>query len=192
MTFAITTPQLARIMEQAEPKVTVWQPPLNKAMDMFDIDTPLRSAAFLAQVGHESGRLQYVREIWNPKQVPAQATYEGRADLGNTEPGDGFVFRGRGLIQITGRKNYRVCGEALNLPLELHPELLEQPMNAAMSAAWYWSTHGCNKFADAGDFDGVSDIINRGHKTVKIGDTNGYGDRLSIYTRAKFVLMEEK
>ena len=92
--------------------------PLNDTMDEFGITTPARQAAFLAQVCHESGSLHYTREL-------ADGTaYEGRADLGNTEPGDGPRFRGRGLIQVTGRANYRACGTALNLDLIGHPEML--------------------------------------------------------------------
>ena len=184
----ITASDIAKIMGCSLERATLWQPHLVRAMDLFDIDSPLRVSAFLAQVGHESGRFQYVREIWNPAQCPWQAKYEGRADLGNTQTGDGFKFRGRGLIQITGRANYIACGRALNLSLEISPELLEQPTNAALSAAWFWATHGCNKFADAGDLDGVSDVINIGHKTQRIGDANGYADRLAIYNQAREVL----
>lgn len=179
----ITVSQLAKIMECAESRAAIWQPPLNRAMELFDIDSPLRVAAFLAQVGHESGRLIYVREIWNPVQCPWQAKYEGRLDLGNTDPGDGQLFRGRGLIQITGRNNYQACGDALHLPLELHPELLEQHLNAALSAAWFWGTHGCNKPADYGDLRAITRIINGGY--------NGWEDRLALYERAKLVLTSE-
>jgi putative chitinase len=153
-------------------------------MDVFDISTPARVAAFMAQVGHESGRLQYVRELWNTKQCPWQERYEGRADLGNTQPGDGYKFRGRGLIQITGRTNYQACGAALNLQLEDHPELLEQPQNAALSAAWFWATHGCNSFADTGNLRAITHIIN--------GGFNGWDDRLALFDRAKTALADEE
>ena len=82
-------------------------------MGRFQIIGIKRVAAFIAQIGHESGQLVYAREIWGP--TPAQAKYEGRKDLGNTVPGDGFKYRGRGLIQITGRANYAACGEPLGL-----------------------------------------------------------------------------
>lgn len=107
-------------------------------------------AAFIAQVGHESGQLKYVKEIWGP--TAAQARYEGRKDLGNTVAGDGSKYRGRGLIQITGRANYMACGEGLGLDLLALPELLEIPQHACMSAAWFWATRGLNTLADADDF----------------------------------------
>lgn len=188
----ITISQLARIMQCKESKAALWHAHIVHAMDLFDISTPLRITAFLAQIGHESGRLTYVRELWNPAQCPWQLRYEGRADLGNAQPGDGMRFMGRGLIQITGRANNRACGEALGLPLEEHPELLEEYDNAACSAAWFWATHGCNQYADIGDLDGVSDVINLGRKTVRVGDSNGYADRLAIYNRAKQVLASEE
>jgi putative chitinase len=154
--------------------------PLNAAMERFEINTLARIAAFIAQVGHESARLHYVREIWNPAQCPWQAAYEGRADLGNTEPGDGSLFRGRGLIQITGRANYRECGLALSLPLESSPALLEQPENAALSAAWFWKAHGCNELADAGEFIAITRHIN--------GGTNGLQDRLALLSTTQSAL----
>lgn len=137
-----------------------------------------RVAAFIAQIGHESGQLRYVRELWGP--TAAQARYEGREDLGNTTPGDGFRFRGRGLIQVTGRANYMECGEALGLDLISQPELLEQPEWAAKSAAWFWSTRGLNGLADAGAFDKITRRIN--------GGRNGLAERLDFYDRAKRVL----
>ena len=152
------------------------------------ITTPARIAAFIAQIGHESGRLRYVREIWGPTR--AQRGYEGRADLGNTQPGDGFRYRGRGLIQITGRANYRALGQALGADFEAQPELLEQPDYAALSAAHYWLSRDLNELADAGDFEGISDLINIGRRTRKAGDANGFADRLAIYQRARHILEE--
>jgi putative chitinase len=136
-------------------------------------------AAFIAQIGHESGQLQYVREIWGP--TPSQAKYEGRADLGNTVKGDGSKYRGRGLIQITGRANYAACGEALGLDLVNQPELLELPQHAAMSAAWFWKQKGLNELADKDQFNTITRRIN--------GGLNGLQDRLDIWGRARAVLM---
>lgn len=151
-----------------------WLPAIQAACDKYQINSRLRVAAFLAQIGHESGHLVYVREIWGP--TAQQRGYEGRKDLGNTQSGDGFLFRGRGLIQITGRANYAAMGQALGLPLLAHPELLEQPANAAMSAGRFWSSHGLNPLADAGDFLTITRRIN--------GGTNGLADRQALYAAA--------
>ena len=131
--MAITQEQLILILPNASPVAGVFVPVLNTAMTRYQIVGVRRVAAFIAQIGHESGQLRYVKEVWGP--TVAQARYEGRADLGNTTPGDGFRFRGRGLIQITGRANYAACGEALGLDLIALPELLEKPQHACMSAA---------------------------------------------------------
>ncbi len=133
---------------------------------------------FLAQVGHESGGLHWLREIWGP--TATQQRYEGRADLGNTQPGDGSKFRGRGLIQTTGRSNYEATGDALGLPLLDHPELLETPTNAARSAAWFWKSHGLNDLADEGDFMRITRRIN--------GGLNGYDKRVALYEQAQGVV----
>lgn len=148
--------------------------PLNDCMDEFGITTPARQAAFLAQVCHESGSLHYTREL-------ADGTaYEGRADLGNTEPGDGPRFRGRGLIQITGRANYRACGTALNLDLIGHPEMLEQAGPACRSAGWFWQSKNLNGIADAGKFGTLCRLVN--------GGFNGLDDRISAFLNARRAL----
>ena len=183
--MAITREQLLHIMPTATGRAGIYLAPLNAAMDEFGINTPLRMAAFLAQVAHESGELRYVRELASGK------AYEGRQDLGNNQPGDGERFRGRGLIQLTGRHNYQEASQALGVDFVSQPERLEMPTNACRSAAWYWNAHNLNKWADAGDFDGVSDVINRGRKTAAVGDANGYADRLKYYERAKAVLMPD-
>lgn len=174
----ITTAQLLRILPNAGPNAGVFAPALNTAMGRYQIIGRERVAAFIAQVGHESGQLRYVRELWGP--TPAQSRYEGRTDLGNTLPGDGFRFRGRGLIQVTGRANYAECGEALGLDLISQPELLELPEWAAKSAAWFWSTRGLNNLADAGAFDKITRRIN--------GGLNGMADRLALWEKAQAVL----
>ncbi|SEB24814.1 glycoside hydrolase family 19 protein [Paraburkholderia sartisoli] len=171
---------LARALGVPVSRTTVWADPISAAMALWAIDTDARQAAFIAQIGHESGRLVYVRELWGP--TPAQARYEGREDLGNTQPGDGKRFMGRGLIQITGRTNYAKAGGELDLPLLEQPELLEQPTNAALSAAWFWNVHGLNELADAGDFATITRRIN--------GGMNGYADRLALLALAKDALTE--
>ncbi len=155
-----------------------WLPYIEDAMAEFGIDTPERQAAFLAQIGHESGGLHWSSEIWGP--TPAQARYEGRSDLGNTEPGDGFRFKGRGLIQTTGRANYESTGDALGVDLISDPVQLAQPELAARSAAWFWQEHGLNELADVGDYRRITLRIN--------GGTNGMDDRLSRWEKAKEVL----
>jgi putative chitinase len=175
----ITQQQLLQILPNARPVAGVFVPVLNTAMQRYQIVGRKRVAAFIAQLGHESGQLRYVREIWGP--TPAQAKYEGRADLGNTQPGDGSKYRGRGLIQITGRANYAACGEALGLDLIIQPELLELPQYAAMSAAWFWKQNGLNDLADRDQFNTITRRIN--------GGLNGLQDRLEIWSRARAVLV---
>lgn len=148
--------------------------PLNDAMHEFDINTPHREAAFIAQVAHESGGFHYVREL------ASGDAYEHRADLGNLQPGDGRKYRGRGLIQITGRDNYRKCGDALSVDLVANPELLEGAVLACRSAAWYWSDHGLNELADQHDFRKITIRIN--------GGLNGWQDRIQYWERAKVAL----
>ncbi len=164
--------QLSRIMPAASSaKIQLFLPHLNAAMTEFDIDTPARQAAFLAQVGHESGQLHYVEEI------ASGAAYEGRKDLGNTQPGDGVRFKGRGLIQITGRANHTAMMMALEIDCVEHPDLLELPENATRSAAWFWKSHGLNELADVGDQVKITKRIN--------GGVNGLADRIAIFQRAQ-------
>ncbi|VVN81247.1 glycoside hydrolase family 19 protein [Pseudomonas fluorescens] len=174
----ITEQQLLQILPNAGRQAGVFVSALNTAMNRYGILGTARAAAFIAQVGHESGQLRYVREIWGP--TAQQLTYEGRAGLGNTVKGDGSKYRGRGLIQITGRANYAACGEALGLDLINKPELLELPQHAAMSAAWFWSTRGLNTLADQKDFAKITKRIN--------GGLTGQADRQALYDKALKVL----
>ncbi|MCJ7957294.1 MAG: glycoside hydrolase family 19 protein [Pseudomonas sp.] len=174
----ITEQQLLQILSNAGRNAGVFVPVLNTAMNRYGIVGTARVAAFIAQVGHESGQLLWVREIWGP--TAQQLGYEGRADLGNTVKGDGSKYRGRGLIQITGRANYGACGEALGLDLINNPELLELPQHAAMSAAWFWSTKGLNTLADKGEFTKITRRIN--------GGLTGQADRQALYDKALKVL----
>ena len=153
-------------------------PYIVSAMDEFGIDTPVRQAAFLAQIGHESGGLRYTTELWGP--TPAQTRYEGRKDLGNVRPGDGLRFRGRGLIQTTGRDNFNATGRALGVDLLANPELLAEPELAARSAGWFWQSRNLNVLADSGDFLALTKRIN--------GGTNGLADRLALHAAATEVL----
>lgn len=137
--------------------------PLNQAMEDHNINTPMRIAHFLAQIAWESGSLKYVEEI------ASGSAYEGRKDLGNTEPGDGVRFKGRGLIQITGRANYKKYGDSLRLDFthDWKWRLVAEPFYAADSAAWFWETHGLNELADKDEFTKITKIINGSTITVK-------------------------
>lgn len=159
------------IMPYAGTRVTAFYPALMSATSEYGITTPRRIAAFLAQIAHESGELRYVHELADGK------AYEGRADLGNTEAGDGPRYKGRGLIQITGRANYQKLSEEWGSPLIAHPELLEEPESASRSAAWFWSTHGLNALADADRFGGITKVINGGY--------NGIDQRLAYWLKAR-------
>jgi putative chitinase len=161
-----------------------WLPHLQAACDRFEINTRARVACFLATIGVESAGLTAVVEnlnysaqgllaTWpghftaetaakcarNPEAI-ANLVYAGRMGNGLPASCDGWTYRGRGLIQITGRNGYAAAGKGLSLDLLNHPELLEQPANAALSAAWFWATNGCNPLADAGDIVDITRKIN--------------------------------
>lgn len=120
----------------------------------------------------------------------------GRRNLGNVNPEDGWEFRGRACIQLTGRANATALTAALRGRFPYldspnfgsNPSLLAEPKWAALSACWFWDSHGLNAFADRGDFDGVADVVNKGHKTAANGDANGYDDRLKLFNAAKAAL----
>lgn len=131
------------------------------------MDTPLRLAHFMAQLIHESGGFRYMEEIWGP--TAAQRGYEGRTDLGNTQPGDGLRFKGRGPIQITGRANYRTFGRRIGIDIERHPELAAVPSIGLHLALEYWKAMGLNALADRDDIEAITRKIN--------GGTNGLADR---------------
>ncbi len=141
------------------------------------IDTPLRRAHFLAQVGHESGQLRYTEEI------ASGAAYEGRKDLGNTQPGDGVRFKGRGLIQLTGRANYAAFAQACGQDVVAAPELVaEKPELAVDAAVWFWGKRELNALADKDDVVGITKRVN--------GGTNGLADREALLARAKWFLVD--
>jgi putative chitinase len=163
--------QLQWIYKEANPKrVDRFLPHLNQTLEEFEINTPQRIRMFLAQIGHESGQLRYVKELASGE------AYENRKDLGNTSPGDGVRYKGRGLIQITGKSNYARASLGLDLPLLEKPELLEEDLNACRSAGWFWYKNNLNSLADMGLFKEVTKRINGGY--------NGYADRYKLYQRA--------
>jgi putative chitinase len=174
----ITAAQISASTGASLPVAASFLKALSDAMAEFEIKTPARQAAFLAQIGHESGGLRWLTEIWGP--TLAQSRYEGRKDLGNTQSGDGFKFRGRGLLQTTGRHNYSKTGAALGVDLVANPAKLAEPILAARSAAWFWKSHGLNEIADAGDFLAITKRIN--------GGTNGLKERQALFAKAKAAL----
>ncbi len=182
--MAITTQLLLQILPNAGAKAGVFVPALNAAMSKYGIITRLRVAAFIAQIGHESGQLQWVRELGSDQYLRKYDTGTLAKRLGNTPEadGDGQKYRGRGLIQITGRANYEACSEALFSDARLlnTPELLEVPVYAALSAGWFWQRAGLNTLSDKGDFLTITKRIN--------GGTNGLADRETLYERALKVL----
>jgi putative chitinase len=175
----MTPATLAEVMNIPIARAQKWADALTAAMAGGQINTRLRIAAFLAQIGHESGSLVYSKELGGASYF---AKYDGRKDLGNTEPGDGAKFCGRGLIQVTGRANYGKASQALfgDDRLLKTPELLEQPTWAAKSAVWYWTTRNLNALADADRFTDITRAIN--------GGTNGLEDRKARYKYALTVL----
>jgi predicted chitinase/LysM repeat protein len=170
----VTVAQLRQVMPNlSQAKAEQYLPHLNKAMAEANINTPQRKAMFLAQLAHESGELRYMEEI------ASGAAYEGRKDLGNTQPGDGKRYKGRGPIQLTGRANYRAAGKALGIDLEGNPTRAKDPDVAFRIAGWYWSSRNLNTYADAGNFREVTRRINGGY--------NGLADREKYYRRAQNV-----
>jgi putative chitinase len=176
----LTESMLRQIMPSVRPaSCTAYAPFLQQAMEEFSISTPARAAAFLAQLAHESGQLCHMEEIWGP--TPAQCRYEPgtrlATRLGNTEPGDGKRFKGRGPIQLTGRANYRRYGRVLGVDLIAHPELAATPQVGFRVAGLFWRRNGLNELADAQRFKAITRRIN--------GGFNGLADRINFYERAK-------
>lgn len=180
----LTEQHLAQVFIHASrTRIRDFLAPLNEAMREHGIDGGLRrTAAFLAQLGHESGEFQFMEELWGPTE--AQKRYEPQSrlatDLGNTEPGDGKRFKGRGPIQVTGRANYARYGALLDVDLLARPELAATPAVGFRVAGLYWSKNGLNALADANDFERITRRIN--------GGLNGQAQRARLYERALAVL----
>ena len=173
----ITKEILEKIMVNAKQSdIENFVEPLNIIMEKYEINTPLRIAHFLAQVGHESGSLRYKEEIASGK------AYEGRRDLGNTQPGDGRKFKGHGLIQITGRYNHTQYANFVNdKDLIDNPQRIgNEPLHSAGAAGWYWMTRNLNVLADKNDIKAITKKIN--------GGLNGFNDRKNYFDRAYDVL----
>ncbi len=205
----LTEQQLLQILPKARPVAGIFLPAINRAALRWKIDSRVRMAAFLAQVGHESGQLRNLVEnlnysaealvrTWPSRFTPqtagtyarqpekiANKVYGGRMGNGPESSGDGWRFRGRALLQVTGRSNYRAAGAGLDLPLEVQPELLEQAEHAAQSAAWWWAAHGLNELADAGRLQDIGSIINTGQPGRV---PHGAAERKALYDIALRVL----
>ena len=182
-----------------------WVDALNQTFDRFQIATPLQQAAFIGQCGHECNHFRTLEENLNyraatlmklwPKRFPTQEVANAVAGnpqkiantvyanrMGNRGPdsGDGYRFRGRGCIQLTGSDNYFHAGKALGLDLWAQPELVGQPQYAALTAGWFWSTHKCNDLAQAQDWTRLTRVIN--------GGTFGLDERVKHTNEALAVL----
>lgn len=199
--------QLVQILGCSQATEDKWIDAINAACTKFGINTKLRLAGFIAQVGHESGRLSAVTEnlnysaaslqkLWpsrfdaataascarQPEKI-ANVVYASRMGNGSTASGDGWKYRGRGLIQCTGKANYDKFSQACGVDALSNPDSLAEPTNAAMSAGWFWSANGLNGYADRQDILGMTKKIN--------GGTNGLDDRTLLYKKALIVLSDE-
>jgi putative chitinase len=204
----ITRAQLLAIMPNAAPAAPQYLRPLGEAMGRYAIDRPARQAAFLAQLAHESGQLRRVQENLNyawdglrkvfprhfrsdaeaqaydrqPERI-ANRVYANRMLNGDEASGDGWRFRGRGPIQVTGRENYRKAGQALGIGLESDPDRMLDPATGCLAAAWFWHSRGLNTLADADSENGFREITRRIN-----GGFLGLEERIHYWERARQVL----
>ncbi len=170
----LTQDQLSEIApDSSQSRLNQLLPYLNTTMQRYGITTAMRKAHFLSQTAHESDGFNTNEEY------ASGAAYEGRRDLGNTKSGDGVRFKGRGLIQVTGRSNYAECGNALGVDLIGNPQRLADFELACLSAGWYWDTRNLNSYVDNDDVIQITRIIN--------GGLNGLDDRQAYLARAKQV-----
>jgi len=183
----LTDSDLQQIMPRLpQAKRQLYLPFINRVMEIYEIDTPLRASAFLAHIAHESGELKYMEEIWGP--TAQQKKYEPPSDvarrLGNTQRGDGFRYRGRGPIQVTGRANYKKYGDLLGVDLVGNPDLAATSQYAFSTAGLFWKLNGLNELADVQDFVSITKRIN--------GSLNGLHERKRYYEIAKYTLGAEE
>lgn len=171
-----TREKLQVVMPRALPeKIDRCYEPLVKGMTKYEIDTPLRAAHFIAQIGHETASFLYMEEIADGSR------YEARTDLGNTEPGDGKRFKGRGLIQLTGRANYAAYSQDCGIDYVANPTAIAtDPFACIDVACWYWHKRKINRLADKDDVKAVTKAVN--------GGFNGLDDRMDYLYRSKAVL----
>ena len=171
-----TLDQWMDVLRKVEPKGKEWillglADNMRVLIDRFEINTDLRQQHFIAQCAHESDHFQVTQEYASGK------AYEGRKDLGNTQKGDGVRFKGRGLIQLTGRSNYTAASKALDEPYAVHPELVEKFPAAALVSGWFWKANNLNAVADRDDPRAVCKIVNGGY--------NGLDSRLAALKDCK-------
>jgi putative chitinase len=209
----VSLEQILQASPAAKLRASAFVQPLNTAMSKCGITTPQRQAAFLAQIFHESGSLAYVEEnlnyreevmmkVW-PRRFPTLAAatpyarnpeklannvYANRMGNGDESSGDGWKYRGAGLIQLTGKDNQFAFAMEADVDLLNVGGYLRTTEGACASSAWFWQRSGASVYADKGDFDGVSDVVNTGRKTEKVGDSVGYADRLHLYNAFKRAL----
>lgn len=186
---------------------------INEGAKAFGIWTAQRISAFLAQIGHETADLTAFEENLHysgerlmvvfpshfrnlveaqfyaeagPESI-ANRIYAGRMGNGDEASGDGYRYRGQGLIQLTGKDNYVLAERETQIPLVTHPDMAREIEKGAMIAGWFWKRNDCNQLADHDYFDAISDAINIGHHTARIGDANGYADRFNRWKKARTV-----
>jgi putative chitinase len=201
--FILTQSQLAQLIP-GNPYLEHWYTSLAQACPDYDINTPHRLAAFLAQCGHESGGFTAIKEnlnykaeslcrVWpryfnagnandyahNQEKI-ANRAYAGRMGNGDEASGDGYRFCGRGLIQLTGRSNYQAFADSIETDINDLPEYLATFEGCVQSACWFWEANNLNKWADAGDIEKMTKIIN--------GGTLGLDDRIARYHKALQIL----
>lgn len=177
----ITREQLKKILQRVgEDRLTALTDSLNQTFEKFEINTPLRVAHFLGQVLHESGGFNYTGEIWGD--TPAQLKYDTRVDLGNTPEadGDGKRYKGRGRIQITGRKNYLEASKFFGIDFIKEPELMEKEPWCMLVSGWFWKVNKLNAWADQDNITVITKKIN--------GGLNGISDRIAWVGKVKSAL----
>ena len=204
MSFILTKEQLGQLIPGNQ-YISHWYEALSEILPEYDINTPPRVAAFIAQCAHESGGFKFLKENLNykaaslrkvfPKYFPtdelaqayekkpekiANRIYGGRMGNGPEDSGDGFRYCGRGLIQLTGKENYSWFAASLEIPVEEASEYLETFEGAVQSACWFWETNNLNQWADKGDILTLTKRIN--------GGTIGLEDRIKHYNDALHVL----
>lgn len=200
----LTSKKLAAIYQISQANADKWFPHIDAALDKFSINSRLRISAFLAQIGHESAKLTAVSENLNysasgltttfgkyfdaptatdyarqPERI-ANRVYANRLGNGNEASGDGWRYRGRGLVQVTGKENYGACSKGIGKNGVENPDLLTEPADAALSAGWFWNSKGLNNYADRSEFDTITRRVN--------GGLNGKADRDMLYQRALKIL----